>query len=51
MTDSEKRMDSIIALMMEEANIVKNPNARSRIYHVLMKVSARVMEIMRTMGE
>ncbi|MBA7681548.1 hypothetical protein ES703_89888 [subsurface metagenome] len=49
--ESQNRIDSIIALIMEEANTVKNPNPASRIYHVLMKVSARVMEIMRTMRE
>ena len=49
--ESQNRIDSIIALIMEEANTVKNPNARSRVYHVLMKIQARVMEIMRTMKE
>ena len=47
--ESQTRIDSIIALLMEEATHMNDPNPRSRLFHVLMKVRERVMKIMRTM--
>ena len=55
--ESQNRIDSIIALIMEEAESVKkNPNSYFQndaecIQYVLMKVRERAMEIMRTMRE
>ena len=52
MDESPNRIDSIIALIMEEAKTYKNIKGEAlRLYHVLMKVSERVMKIMRTMRE
>ena len=48
--ESQNRIDSIIALLMEEARTLKNIEGEAlRIYYALMKVDNRVMEIMRTM--
>ena len=49
MDESQNRIDSIIALMMEEAKTYKNLNEAERINLVLNKVRARVFKIMRTM--
>ena len=45
--ESQNRIDSIIALILEEASTINN--TASAVYYVLMKISARVMKIMRTM--
>ena len=48
--ESQNRIDSIIALMMEEAKTVKHIKGEAaRIYHVHLKVRERVVKIMRTM--
>ena len=51
MPESQNRIDSIITLMVEEAETmdIKEFSKPLRLYHVLMKVSERVMKIMRTM--
>lgn len=52
MCDSQERMDKIIALIMEEAQTLKDIEGEAlRIYYALMKVDNRVMEIMRTREE
>jgi len=48
-TESQNRIDSIIALMIEEAKSVDDPNPRARFFHVYMKVRERVFKIMRTL--
>jgi len=47
--ESQKRIDSIITLMMEEAETVKEIEGEAlRVYYAWKKVDNRVMEIMRT---
>ena len=51
MPESQNRIDSIIALIMEEAETYKKLNEAERINLVLNKVRARVFKIMRTRRE
>ena len=50
--ESQNRMDSIIALILEEAKTVlpdKKFSPKTRLFHVLTKVNVRITKIMRTM--
>ena len=48
MDESQNRIDSIIALIMEEAKTLEALHPRERIWYVMSKVRERVMKIMRT---
>jgi len=53
-SESQKRIDSIIALMMEEAKVVlpdRHLTLKTRLFHVATNVNVRIAEKMRTMGE
>ena len=47
---TEKHIDNIIVLIMEEAKEIKNPSPTARVYAVLMKVNARVGKIMEALS-
>ena len=49
--ESQKRIDSIIALIMEEARTLKGIPISDAIHVVVERVRARTREIMRTMEE
>lgn len=51
-TDSQNRIDSIVALILEHSKTYKDIEGEAlRVYYATKEVDNRMMEIMRTMEE